>query len=70
MSVEARGDSEAGILIRFDDPNNLLVAGYSPTLKGVDPRSTERGNTVARLGLTEFRIRLDGSPFGGSTRSI
>jgi len=53
VSVEARGDSEAGILLRFHDPNNSLVAVYSPTLKGVWIHDRQNGEYGPRLGLTE-----------------
>ena len=53
VSVEARSDTEAGILLRFQDPSNSLVAVYSPKLKGLWIHDRQKGEYGPRLGLTE-----------------
>jgi Protein of unknown function (DUF4038)/Domain of unknown function (DUF5060) len=53
VSVEARSDAEAGILLRFHDPDDSLVAVYSPTLKGVWIHDRQRGVYGSRLGFME-----------------
>ena len=55
VSVEARSDSEAGILLRFHDANNSLVAVYSAALKGMWILDRQNGEYGQRLGLTEVR---------------
>jgi Protein of unknown function (DUF4038)/Domain of unknown function (DUF5060) len=71
VSVEARSDSEAGILLRFHDPNNSLVAVYSATLKGLWIHDRQNGEYGPRLGLTEVpeigpRIHLVAETHGTS----
>ena len=53
VSVEARSDSEAGILLRFHDSDNSLVAVYSPTLKGIWIHDRQKGVYGSRLGFME-----------------
>ena len=49
-SVEAHSDAEAGIVLRFHDPNNYLVALYSPLFKKIYLHDRHNGQWGALLG--------------------
>jgi hypothetical protein len=56
-SVEARSDAEAGIILRFHDADNYLVALYSPLLKSVflhDRKNGEWGEQLGRVAVPEI----------------
>ena len=52
-SVEARSDAEAGIILRFHDPDNYLVALYSPSLKAIFLHDRHDGQWGEPLGRVE-----------------
>ena len=57
VAVDARSDAEAGILLRFHDPKNSLVAVYSPDLKSIwlhDRRNGEYGPRLGASAVTEI----------------
>lgn len=56
VRVEARSDSDAGILLRFHDPDNSLVAVYSPTAKGIWIHDREKGKYGPRLGFMDVPV--------------
>jgi hypothetical protein len=49
-SVEAASNAEAGIILRFHDPDNYLVALYSPLLKSIFVHDRKNGQWGERLG--------------------
>ena len=53
VSVDARSDAEAGIVLRFHDPDNYVVAFYSPHFKGVAIHDRRDGAWGAALGQVE-----------------
>ncbi|MEI7899641.1 MAG: DUF4038 domain-containing protein, partial [bacterium] len=50
-SAEARSDAEAGIILRFHDADNYLVAIYSPLLKAIFLHDRKNGQYGEALGL-------------------
>lgn len=48
--VDARSDAEAGIILRFHDPDNYLVALYSPLFKTIFLHDRRNGQWGAMLG--------------------
>jgi hypothetical protein len=53
ISVEAKSNAEAGILLRFQDPGKSLVAVYSPSLKGVWIQDRKNGDYGSTLGFAD-----------------
>jgi hypothetical protein len=51
-SVEARSDSEAGILLRLQESGDGVVAIYSPVMKGIWIHERAKGEYGQRLGFT------------------
>jgi len=49
-SAEANSDAEAGIILRFHDPDNYLVALYTPSLKKIYLHDRKGGQWGAPLG--------------------
>ena len=49
-SVDARSDAEAGIILRFQDPDNYLVALYTPLLKKIYLHDRKDGKWGDSLG--------------------
>ena len=49
-SVEAKSTAEAGIILRFHDPDNYLVALYSPSLKAIFLHDRKHGKWGDQLG--------------------
>ncbi len=69
-SVTANSDAEAGIVLRFQDPDNYVVALYSPLLKSIFIHDRRNGNWGARLGEVRVprvgpRIQLVAAATGG-----
>jgi hypothetical protein len=56
VSVEARSDVEAGILLRFQDSDNCLVAVCSPRLKGIWFHDRQKGEYGPRLGVVRVPV--------------
>jgi hypothetical protein len=56
VSVEARSDVEAGILLRFQDSDNSLVAVYSPPLSRIWFHDRQKGEYGPRLGIAEVPV--------------
>jgi hypothetical protein len=52
-SVEANSDAEAGIILRFHDADNYLVALYSPLLKAIFLHDRKNGQWGEMLGKVE-----------------
>jgi hypothetical protein len=62
-SVEASSNAEAGVLLRFHDPDHYLVALYSPLLKAIyihDRRQGSYGEPLGKVDVPEIgpRFRL------------
>jgi hypothetical protein len=54
-SVDANGNAEAGIILRFHDPDNYLVGLYSPLLKAIFLHDRKNGQWGPMLGKVEVR---------------
>ena len=52
-SVDAKSDAEAGIILRFHDADNYLVAIYSPLRKAIFFHDRQNGQWGAQLGTVE-----------------
>jgi hypothetical protein len=52
-SVDAKRDAEAGIILRFHDAHNYLVALYSPLLKAIFLHDRKKGQWGEMLGKVE-----------------
>ncbi|MDR3688015.1 MAG: DUF4038 domain-containing protein [Fimbriimonas sp.] len=52
-SVEANSDAEAGIVLRYHDPNNYVVALYSPEFHAIYIHDRRDGQWGAQLGKVE-----------------
>ena len=68
-SVEANSDAEAGVILRFQDPDNYLVALYSPTMKAIYLHDRKNGAWGEQLGRVDvpnsgMRIRLTAAACG------
>ena len=50
VSAGARSDAEAGLVLRFQDPDNYVVAFYSPQFKGVAIHDRRNGKWGEALG--------------------
>ena len=53
VSVEAKSNTDAGILLRFQDSGNSVVAVYSPSLKGVWIQDRRNGDYGSTLGFSD-----------------
>ncbi len=62
VSVSANSNAEAGIVLRFHDPNNYVVALYSPALHAIYLHDRKNGEWRQQLG------RVDVPPFGPHIR--
>jgi hypothetical protein len=61
-SAEVRSDAEAGIILRFHDPDNYLVALYSPLLKSVflhDRRNGQWGANLGEVAVPEIGPKIE-----------
>jgi hypothetical protein len=68
-SVEANSSAEAGIILRFHDPENYLVALYTPLFHAIylhDRKNGEYGEKLGRVDVPEIgpRIRLTAAASG------
>jgi hypothetical protein len=60
-SVDANSDAEAGIILRFHDAANYLVALYSPLLKAIflhDRKSGQWGEMLGRVDVPEIGPKI------------
>jgi len=62
-SADAKSDAEAGIILRFHDADNYLVALYSPSLKSIflhDRKNGQWGDSLGQVAVPEIgpKIRL------------
>jgi hypothetical protein len=60
-SVEANSNAEAGIILRFHDPDNYLVALYSPELKAIyvhDRKNGQWGDQLGHVAIPEIGPRI------------
>ena len=69
VSVDARSDAEAGIVLRFHDPDNYVVGLYSPSLKCMyfhDRQHGAWGPPLGRVDIPEIgpSIRLTAAVSG------
>ena len=56
VSVDARSDAEAGIMLRFQDPDNYVVALYTPELKQIyihDRRNGQYGEPLGAVPISK-----------------
>jgi hypothetical protein len=53
VSADAKSDAEAGIVLRFRDPDNYLVAFYSPHFKGIAIHDRRDGAWGEALGVVK-----------------
>ncbi|MBM4034148.1 MAG: DUF4038 domain-containing protein [Planctomycetes bacterium] len=68
-SADAKSDAEAGIILRFHDADNYLVALYTPSLKAIylhDRRNGQWGEPLGRVAVPEIgpEIRLTAAACG------
>jgi len=69
MSVDAQSNSEAGIVLRFHDFDNYLVALYTPMLKAIyihDRKNGVWGEPLGQVAVPEIgpKIRLTAAACG------
>lgn len=69
VSVDANSDAEAGVILRFHDPDNYLVGLYSPLLKAVflhDRKDGQWGSVLGRVDVPDVgpRIQLTAAACG------
>ncbi len=60
-SVEARSDAEAGIVLRYHDPNNYVVALYSPMFHALyihDRRDGQWGDQLGKVDVGDLGPRF------------
>ena len=68
-SADARSDAEAGIILRFHDADNYLVALYSPSMKAIflhDRKGGRYGEALGIVAVPEIgpQIQLSAAVFG------
>jgi len=68
-SAQANSDAEAGIILRFHDPSNYLVALYTPSLKRIylhDRKDGQWGDPLGEVAVPEIgpKIRLTAAACG------
>ena len=66
---DARSDAEAGIILRFHDPDNYLVALYTPSLKAIylhDRKNGQWGSPLGHVPVPEIgpKIQLTAATCG------
>jgi hypothetical protein len=71
-SVDANSESEAGIILRFHDADNYLVALYSPSLKAIflhDRKGGQYGEPLGQMPVPEIgpKIHLTAAACGNCT---
>ena len=69
VSVDALSDAEAGIMLRFHDPDHYVVGFYSPSLKCIyfhDRRYGQWGNPLGQVNIPKIgrNIRLTAAVSG------
>ncbi|MHC1764001.1 MAG: DUF4038 domain-containing protein [Verrucomicrobiia bacterium] len=69
VTVEARSDAEAGIILRFQNPDHYLVALYTPLLKAIyihDRKNGAWGEPLGQVAVPEIgpKIRLTAAACG------
>ena len=69
VSVDALSDAEAGIMLRFHDPDHYVVGFYSPSLKCIyihDRRNGQWGDPLGRVDIPKIgrNIRLTAAVSG------
>ena len=60
-SAQARSDAEAGIILRFHDPDNYLVGLYTPSLKAIylhDRKNGQWGKPLGKVAVPEVGPRI------------
>jgi hypothetical protein len=60
-SVDANSDAEAGLILRFHDPDNYLVGLYSPLLKAIflhDRKNGQWGEMLGRVDVPEVGPKI------------
>jgi hypothetical protein len=60
-SADANSDAEAGIILRFRDPDNYVVALYSPSLKAIflhDRKDGQWGPALGRVAVPEIGPKI------------
>jgi hypothetical protein len=60
-SADAGSDAEAGIILRFHDADNYLVALYSPLLKAIylhDRKNGQWGEPLGRVAVSEIGQKI------------
>jgi hypothetical protein len=60
-SVDTNSDAEAGIVLRFHDPNNYLVALYTPSLQKIylhDRKNGQWGDQLGAVGVPEIGPKI------------
>ncbi len=60
-SVDANSDAEAGIILRFHDADNYLVALYSPSLKAIflhDRKDGQWGDPLGEVAVPEIGPKI------------
>ena len=68
-SADAKSHAEAGIMLRFHDADNYLVALYSPSLKSIflhDRKNGQWGDSLGQVAVPEIgpKIRLTAAACG------
>ena len=61
-SVEANSNAEAGLILRFHDPDNYLVALYSPLFKTIfihDRRNGQWGANLGEVAVPEIGLKIE-----------
>ena len=74
-SVEANSGAEAGIILRFHDPDNYLVALYSPSMKSIylhDRKNGVWGDQIGHVAVPTIgpKIRLTAAACGASAALV
>ncbi len=60
-SVDANSDAEAGVILRYHDPDNYLVALYTPLLKQIyvhDRRNGQWGDPLGKVDVPEIGPKI------------
>ena len=73
--VDANSDAEAGLVLRFQDPDHYIVALYTPSLKAIylhDRKAGAWGPPLGRVDVPTIgrRIRLTGAVCGGEAALV
>jgi hypothetical protein len=68
-TVEANSDAEAGIILRFHDPDNYVVGLYSPLFKAIfihDRKNGQWGEQLGRVEVPEIgsKVQLVAAVYG------